>query len=162
MVQTVNMVAQAANANITAASGTVYQSNASGLITGVVPGDIESLMNCGCSFTNQRAIVAPVVSSNIVQAAINNVPASSVANAYTLVAPTIIGARTTINSLSTASATVTASACTVYNEKGVACTVLTLGLGNADLEATGSTSYQLSNRSLNTSSGGAVYGIVSS
>lgn len=162
MVQTVNMVAQAANANITARSGTVYQSNASGLITGVVPGDIESLMNSGCAFTSQRAILTPTVSSYIVQGAINNVPVSSLANVYTLAAPTILGAKTTINSLSTASALVNSSGATILNEKGVACTVLTLGLGVADLEAVGSTLYQLSNRSLNTSSGGAVYGIASS
>lgn len=162
MTQTVNMLAPAANANITARSGTVYTSNANGLITSVPAGDIESLVNSGCIVTAQQAVVTAVVSSYIVPGAINKIAASSLADAYLLAAPAAIGQRTTLNSLSTASATVTSSGATILNEKGVACTVLTLGLGTAVLDAVGSTLFQIVSRSLNTSSGGPVYGILSS
>ncbi len=154
-----------AGMNVTATSGTTYVSDANGVAT-VAASDVVSLQRAGFQVTPELATNAVTISTaagvSLVPGLVNTVAASTAAVISVLPAPTQYGQTTKIVSLSTGLMTITSSACSLLTELGASATVLTCGKGTAELFAVGSTLYQIMSRSLNTSSGGAVYGILSS
>jgi hypothetical protein len=154
-----------AGMNVTARGGTSYTSDVNGIVTANAT-DVQSLQLAGFVVLPERATNAVTISTaagvSVVPGLVNTIAASTAAVIATLPAPTTYGQMTTLVSLSTGSMTITSSACSLLDEKGNSATVLTCGKGIADLFAVGSTLYQIMQRSLNTSSGGAVYGITSS
>lgn len=163
MTQTVSMRAPVAGGTYVTRGGTTYTADVNQMINNVPPGDIESLTNSGCIIVSQRAVTTPVVSSYIVQGAINFISSSTSADAFTLAAPGLIGEKTSIVNQSTGIPVITSSGATILNEAGTACTVITgSAKGSIDLEAVGSTLYQITSRPLLTSSGGPVYRMASS
>ena len=170
MVQSVSMLAPVAGGTYLSKAGTQYVAAGNQVIAGVVPGDIESLTNLGCTIIGPPRALNTLVNSSangayITQGQDNIIPTSSLATPFLLAAPgtAALGLVTDVINQSTSVCTITASAATIYDEKGIARTVLTgNGLGVISLEAIGSTQFQILNRSLLTSSGGAVYSIASS
>lgn len=158
MTQTVAMRAPVAGGTYVAKSGTTYTADINQMITGVPPGDIESLTNSGCIIVSQRAIVTPVVSSYVVQGAVNFISSSTSADAFTLAAPGLIGETTKLVNRSTGVPVITSSGCEVVTSSGGVCTVLTgTTKGAIDLESINSSQYQVGHRSGGTSSAGAAF-----
>ncbi len=158
MTVTVKMVAPVAGQSYTTKGGTTYTADVNGIINSVAPGDIESLLNMACNVVVERPIVTPVVSSYIVQGAINIVSSSTAADAFTLAAPAYLGMKTSIIDRSTGVPTVTSSGADILTSTGGVCTVLTgTTKGTIDLESVGSTQWQIMNRSGATSSAGAAF-----
>lgn len=148
---------QTAGMSITLPSGASYTSDANGLITANA-GDIVGLAQAGCSLVPDRPVVTLSTSGYIVQGAVNVLPStagSTVSYAYTLAAPAFLGLRTTIvqPAASTALSTVTSSGSVI----GSSYTVLTFAgaLASIDLDAVGSTVWQIGAQRATTSSAGA-------
>lgn len=158
----VNMLAPAASGTFVAQSGEIYTSDANAMILAVPPGDILSLTQMGCIVFNDQVVVTPTASSYIVPGAVNLIPATTAAVAYTMAAPPV-GQTTTIVSLSTGLATITSSGFSFNTAAGTNQTVLTgTTPGTVGVLGIGSTLAKLVNRSINTSSAGVVYNITSS
>lgn len=157
MTQTLTMLAPVAGGQYVSQRGNTYTADANRLITAQL-GDVESLSNFGCLPVIAAPVLTPVVSSYIAQGAINQIASSSSADAFTLAAPSVVGQTTTIVNKSTAVPTVTSSAADILTSTGGVCTVLTGTVkGTIELEAVGSTAYQVTHRSGGTSSAGAAF-----
>lgn len=167
---TIKMIApgNAAGLNVTCGlTGNSYTSDANGLINAATS-DVNSLEGAGFLPLQANAVITMTISTaagvSIVPNVINLVPASTVAAIAVLPVPPTgtIGQLTRIVCASTGNVVITSSACSLLDNVAASATVLTCGKGIVDLVSVGSTLYQIVNRTLNTSSGGPVYGVLSS
>ncbi len=159
---TIKMVAPALQAgmNVTISqTGNSYTSDANGLVS-VALNDVNQMEAAG--FLPLGIAALPTLALSTAAGVYVN-PVSTIAAIALLAVPAVLGQTTRLVAVSTGNFTITSSGCTILDQKGAACTVLTCNTGTMSLVSVGSTLYQIMDRSLySNSSNAVVFGIASS